>query len=183
VAYNIFCPGSVSDYPFFCFIFPIFIHFCMSKIWMDKSNVLNHSLFYFETKAIKLALQLSLYFVFFALSIILFLNDHNVILLVYTQENQEISWNKFDQYPVSKVQRLKYTKHYCKISILYIMITSVAGCLRKRFCENIWTQKWYEKIHNQLRINFSKFIFNWMKTLDSSLRAKSVKFCMSKNYY
>ena len=51
----------------FFFIFSKFIRFCMSKIWMDKRRVLNNYLFYFQLKTIKLALQLYLYFISFAI--------------------------------------------------------------------------------------------------------------------
>lgn len=41
------------------------IYLWSSGIWMDKSCVMNHSLFYFKTTAVKLILKLYLYLFFF----------------------------------------------------------------------------------------------------------------------
>jgi hypothetical protein len=58
---------------------------------MDKSSVLNQPLFYFQTKAIKLALQLSLDFFFFGVINNFLSNDHTWFGMVCDQKNQEIS--------------------------------------------------------------------------------------------
>jgi len=63
-----FCSGSASASPFYCFIFQMFIHFCMSIIWMRKSGFLNHPILLFPNiKSIKLVLQLSTYLLFIAI--------------------------------------------------------------------------------------------------------------------
>ena len=88
VTYNSFLSSSHLCSSFFCFIFMMFIHFCGPGSERIKV-VLNHSLFYFQTRAIKLPLQLSLNLFFFQLSIIIFLNDQTVVLSVIHSRNQK----------------------------------------------------------------------------------------------
>ena len=56
---------SVADYPF-CASFSRGLPAFTCWIWRDKSRILNNSLFIFKNKAIRLALQFSLNFFFFA---------------------------------------------------------------------------------------------------------------------
>ena len=56
-------------FSFFCIIFSKFILFCIFQIYVDKNSFRNHSLIYFKTKPIKLALQLSLDFFLVAIII------------------------------------------------------------------------------------------------------------------
>jgi hypothetical protein len=72
----------------------------MSRIWIDKSRILNNYLFYFQLKTIKLALQLSLYFISFAVRNNFFMINQTWYFLVCTKESQEISWTKFNQHTV-----------------------------------------------------------------------------------
>jgi len=99
---TLFCPDYVSNYPYFCSISPRFISFCMSRIWMDKSNFRNLFPFLFS-KPRQPSWLCNCPHIYFPLqlSIILFLNEQTWYCMVYTQENQEISWKKSDQYIVS----------------------------------------------------------------------------------
>jgi hypothetical protein len=58
---------------------------------MNKGSVLKHSLFYFQTKAIKFTLQLFSYLFFFAIITKSLPNGQTVVLPGMYQENQEIS--------------------------------------------------------------------------------------------
>jgi hypothetical protein len=50
VNYYFFLSVSVSNYPFFASFSRGLSFFCMSRIWMDKSSVRDHSLFIFKPR-------------------------------------------------------------------------------------------------------------------------------------
>ena len=105
-----------------CLVFPSFfsrlIRFCIDKIWMDKSSVLNLSFIYFQTKIIKLAFQMSHIYSSLQSPIIFPWITRLCHCLLFAQENCDIFWKKFNQYFVSQVQSLK--DHFITVKLVLL---------------------------------------------------------------
>jgi len=108
----------------FFFIFSKFILFYMARIWIDKSSFRNNFHLYFQTKAIKFALQLSQYYIFFAV-----INNYFYELPSYDTVRNLFRITKNFLKEIRSIHCLSSPKterlcYCCKKSILNRMITS-----------------------------------------------------------
>ena len=130
VTYHPFLSRFNLWFSLFLFIFSRFILFCITRILINKNSVQNQSLFYFQTTAINLALQLLPYF-FFAVINHSFseLPDCGNVCYVFKKTKKFRERNSINTLFLKfKVER---SSHYCKISILKITVTSALGLPHK----------------------------------------------------
>jgi len=131
--YTLVCLSFISLF-LFLLIFLRIIRICMARIWMDKNSTTNHSRFYFQTKAIKLALQLSQYFFIYAV-----INNYfsewtncNIVWYVVRKIKKFPERNSINTLFLNF--KFRKTISCCKTSILSMIITSASICLLKLFC-------------------------------------------------
>ncbi len=91
--------------------------FCISKIWINKSIILNNHLFYFQKSNQASFATVTTFFLLFSYQQFFFWITRLWYYLKYTQKNQEIFWKKSEQFIFFQVQSRKdYTiaikKHF-----------------------------------------------------------------------
>jgi hypothetical protein len=103
---TLFCSGSVSDFPFLLHFFEVY-QLCMSRIWMNKNRVLNHSIFIFKPK--QSSWLYNFHYISFSLelSIIFFLMTRLGSVWYVIRKTKKFPEKKFDQYAVSQVRSWK----------------------------------------------------------------------------
>gem|GEM_PF-2323151 len=128
---------------------------------MYKSSALNHSLFYFETKAIKLSLKTVTIFLFLQLSIILFLNEQTVVLSVkYSGKSRNFlkEIQSIDCFSISMFERPFFC---CETSILKMTLISSSDLPLKAVLLKYMESKMIRKVFQSIkRVDFEKFVSN-----------------------
>ena len=133
----------------------------MFRILLYKSSALNHSLFYFGTKAIKLSLKTVTIFLFLQLSIILFLNDQTVVLSVKYSGKSINSLKEIQSIDCFSISMFEKTFFCCEASILKMTLISSLDLPLKivllKYMESKMIRKGFQSIK---RLDFEKFVSN-----------------------
>ena len=171
------------EFSFFCYIFSIFIHVCLSRIWMDKSSFLNHSIF-FVFKSRQLSSLYNCYYIFFFFTIIN--NSFSEWLDCGTFWYVVRKTKKFSERNSINKLFLKFKieglLHCFKTRILNIILTLASDLPQKIVLLNYIDSKMIRKDFRSTKESISASLLptDWRR-LYSSLRAKSIKVFMNKN--